>query len=139
MNWALRPHADFAPPDARTALDETLVLLGPDPQIVGFEPSYLHKLLPWVEQGGRIVVAPRERDRDDRGHARRSLMSRRRPSSKRSGWSGSQLTNVGSDPEPRRRRQRSGRVFTPEEMSLSEILDQMHRSGADADRCAGRG
>lgn len=38
----------------------TVLLLQPDPDLAGFEPTYLHALLPWVEQGGRIVLATRE-------------------------------------------------------------------------------
>ena len=34
----------------------TLVFLQPDQQIAGTEPTYLHSLLPWVEQGGRLIV-----------------------------------------------------------------------------------
>lgn len=36
----------------------TLVLLGPNPSIVGFNSRYLTDLMPWVEAGGRVVVAP---------------------------------------------------------------------------------
>jgi len=36
----------------------TLVLLAPSPSIVGFNSRYLAGLMPWVEAGGRIVVAP---------------------------------------------------------------------------------
>jgi hypothetical protein len=47
----------IAPPtpdsDARS-----IVLLGPDPRLVQFEPKYLLSLIAWVEQGGRLVVAP---------------------------------------------------------------------------------
>lgn len=40
--------------------NSTVLLLQPDPDLAGFEPTYLHALLPWVEQGGRIVLVTRE-------------------------------------------------------------------------------
>lgn len=48
----------FAPPIAADLPTGSLVLLGPDPIIVGTEPTYLHDLQQWVQDGGRIVVAP---------------------------------------------------------------------------------
>jgi hypothetical protein len=42
---------------------QTLVLLRPDPLLVGYSPRYLASLLEWVEQGGRLVVAPADWDR----------------------------------------------------------------------------
>lgn len=36
---------------------ETFVLLQPDLDLTGTEPAYLQRLLPWVESGGRLVVA----------------------------------------------------------------------------------
>ncbi|MEZ6051056.1 MAG: DUF4350 domain-containing protein [Planctomycetaceae bacterium] len=52
----------LAPPDGSSLSDETFVLLGPNPQLAGFEPSYLHRLREWIDQGGRLVVAPRDFD-----------------------------------------------------------------------------
>ena len=42
----------FAPPEAANLADETLVLLAPNSRLVGFEPTYLLRLQPWIEQGG---------------------------------------------------------------------------------------
>ncbi len=39
--------------------NRTIAFLNPDPQIAGVEPRYLKNLLPWVEGGGRLVVAVR--------------------------------------------------------------------------------
>ncbi|WP_437223402.1 DUF4350 domain-containing protein [Planctomicrobium sp. SH661] len=50
---AQRRHAPPVPVDTST----TLVFLQPDPLIAGTEPAYLKSLLPWVEKGGRLVVA----------------------------------------------------------------------------------
>lgn len=55
---------DFSPPDPRDTT-QTLVFLQPDRSIAGTEPAYLHHLLPWVENGGRIVVALPRMDRVD--------------------------------------------------------------------------
>jgi hypothetical protein len=41
------------PPDGNA----TMLLIAPDPTVVGAEPAYLKSLVPWVEQGGRVVVA----------------------------------------------------------------------------------
>ncbi|MFO1045154.1 MAG: DUF4350 domain-containing protein [Planctomycetaceae bacterium] len=43
----------------------TLVLLQPDRRIVGTESSYLRSLLPWVEQGGRLVVVLSRSDQSE--------------------------------------------------------------------------
>jgi hypothetical protein len=48
----------FAPPQASENRAETIVLLGPDPQLVLFEPKYLKSLLSWIDEGGRLIVAP---------------------------------------------------------------------------------
>jgi hypothetical protein len=37
---------------------KTFVLLGPDPQLVQYEPKYLTSLKVWIENGGRLIVAP---------------------------------------------------------------------------------
>jgi hypothetical protein len=52
----------LAPPKPDDLTAFTVALLSPDPQVVGYEPAYLQRLLPWVEQGGRLVVAPSDRD-----------------------------------------------------------------------------
>lgn len=49
--------------------DSTVLLLQPDPSLAGSEPTYLHALLPWVEQGGRLVLATRETESFLRKHA----------------------------------------------------------------------
>ena len=60
-----------------TETQQTLVLLRPDPELTGREPVFLRDLSPWVERGGRLVVATTgEFDRDflDRS-AKQSLRS----------------------------------------------------------------
>jgi hypothetical protein len=41
--------------------EATLVLWRPVPDLVQMEPAYLHALATWVEDGGRVVVAPERR------------------------------------------------------------------------------
>ncbi len=48
----------LAPPTAVVARDVTLVLWKPQPELVQMEPAYLRALARWVENGGRVVVAP---------------------------------------------------------------------------------
>ena len=48
----------IGPPDAKLPINSTLVLWGPHDDLVENEPAYLERLLPWVESGGRLVVAP---------------------------------------------------------------------------------
>ena len=48
----------ISPPDASLPLNSTLVIWGPHDDLVENEPVYLERLLPWIEQGGRLVVAP---------------------------------------------------------------------------------
>ena len=48
----------LAPPTAVVGREVTLVLWKPQPDLVRGEPAYLHALARWVENGGRIVVAP---------------------------------------------------------------------------------
>jgi len=47
-------------PPTPPANNATLLLLAPKPELVSVEPAYLKSLLPWVEGGGRIVVAVRD-------------------------------------------------------------------------------
>lgn len=47
-------------PPSAPRLGETLVLIAPSPEIVGSEPAYLKSLMPWVESGGRMVVAVKD-------------------------------------------------------------------------------
>lgn len=47
-----------APPDVHLPVHSTLVLWGPHDDLVEHEPVYLERLLPWIESGGRLVVAP---------------------------------------------------------------------------------
>ncbi len=64
----------LAPPTAVAGRDVTLVLWKPQPDLVKMEPAYLRALSRWVENGGRVVVAP-----DGRRAASRPLgMSGRR-------------------------------------------------------------
>ncbi len=51
-----------SPPDASLPVNSTLVLWGPHADLVENEPAYLERLLPWIESGGRLVVAPPPRD-----------------------------------------------------------------------------
>lgn len=44
-------------PIAPTETRQTLVLMRPDPTLTGREPVFLRDLSPWVEQGGRLVIA----------------------------------------------------------------------------------
>ena len=48
----------ISPPDASLPVTLTLVLWGPHEDLVENEPAYLERLLPWIEKGGRLVVAP---------------------------------------------------------------------------------
>ena len=48
----------LGPPTAVVGRDVTLVLWKPQPDLVQVEPAYLHALARWVENGGRVVVAP---------------------------------------------------------------------------------
>jgi hypothetical protein len=47
---------DISPPQP-SADEKSLVLLQPDANLTGTEPIYLRRLLPWIEQGGRVIVA----------------------------------------------------------------------------------
>ena len=48
----------LGPPTAVVGREVTLVLWKPQPDLVQVEPAYLHALARWVEDGGRVVVAP---------------------------------------------------------------------------------
>ena len=48
----------LAPPDASLPTGSTVVLWGPDPDLVATEPRHLDRLRNWIERGGRLVVAP---------------------------------------------------------------------------------
>lgn len=50
------------PPGDGLPTNTTVVLWGPDPNLVATEPRHLQRLRRWVEQGGRVVVAPSARD-----------------------------------------------------------------------------
>jgi len=52
------PVSRRTPPPLPDLPAATLVLLGPNRSIVGFNSRYLTDLMPWVEAGGRVVVAP---------------------------------------------------------------------------------
>jgi hypothetical protein len=49
---------ELVPPDGLLDRDITLAIFEPDPVIVTSEPSYLHTVAKWVENGGQVVVAP---------------------------------------------------------------------------------
>lgn len=49
---------ELAPPQAEKLDDQTLLLIGPHAQLIRTGPKYVAALLEWVEQGGRLVVAP---------------------------------------------------------------------------------
>ncbi len=51
----------LAPPTGVVGRDVTLVLWKPQADLVQVEPAYLHALARWVENGGRVVVAPDEK------------------------------------------------------------------------------
>lgn len=48
----------LAPPEPGEGENETVVLFRPDPMLVAYSPRYLHTLLEWVDDGGRLVVSP---------------------------------------------------------------------------------
>ena len=48
---------NVSPPAAGDLPNGTLVLLSPNPILVGTGPTYLNELKSWVESGGRIVIA----------------------------------------------------------------------------------
>lgn len=50
----------LAPPHASDDHSRTLSLLGPNPQLLVFEPKYVKSMLAWVNEGGRLVVAPKQ-------------------------------------------------------------------------------
>jgi hypothetical protein len=53
----------LAPPEADDDdVGQTIVLLRPDPLLLGNAPRFLHALLEWVDRGGRFVVAPTDWD-----------------------------------------------------------------------------
>lgn len=52
----------FAPPSPELPTPTTFVLWLPSEELIANEPSYLKRMLEWVEQGGRIVVAPARPD-----------------------------------------------------------------------------
>ena len=56
LGVAVRRH--IAPPAGEEDTSQTLVLLNPNPRLVGVGPKYLHALRTWVERGGRVVVTP---------------------------------------------------------------------------------
>jgi hypothetical protein len=49
---------ELTPPDGLLDRDITLAILEPDPMLLTMEPSYLHAVGKWVENGGSVVVAP---------------------------------------------------------------------------------
>jgi hypothetical protein len=46
------------PPGEDLPQDATLLLWAPDPKLVALEPAHLRAVARWVEQGGRVVLAP---------------------------------------------------------------------------------
>jgi hypothetical protein len=46
------------PPGRGLPTASTVVLWGPQAMLVAFEPRYLQRLRDWVDEGGRVVVAP---------------------------------------------------------------------------------
>lgn len=56
----------IGPPTAVVGRDATLVLWEPQLDLVAIEPAYLHDLARWVQNGGRVVVAPDARSPVDR-------------------------------------------------------------------------
>ena len=69
----------LGPPTAVVGREVTLVLWKPQPDLVQVEPAYLHALARWVENGGRVVVAPDGRRAAPRpiGMSGRHLSTRR--------------------------------------------------------------
>jgi hypothetical protein len=47
----------LAPPTVNENV-KTFVMLAPDPQLVQFEPKYLTSLKTWIDNGGRLILAP---------------------------------------------------------------------------------
>lgn len=60
------------PPEANSLEGKTLVLWNPQPSLVSSDPSFLSSLQPWIESGGRVVVAVGEDD----SHVPESLQSK---------------------------------------------------------------
>ena len=77
----------IAPPDVSLPVNSTLVIWGPHEDLVENEPVYLERLLPWIEQGGRLIVAPPPRVREDLLRGNRSMRKRKPREAVRSLWS----------------------------------------------------
>jgi hypothetical protein len=56
---------ELAPPQADKLGHQTLLLIGPIEPLLQTGPKYVEQLLTWVEQGGRLVAAPRPHMMDD--------------------------------------------------------------------------
>jgi hypothetical protein len=65
----IRVDRSLAPPRPDVEGWPTLVILRPDPLLVGYSPRYLASLLEWVEHGGRLVVAPADWDHHWANHS----------------------------------------------------------------------
>ncbi len=77
----------IAPPDASIPVNSTLVIWGPHDDLVENEPVYLERLLPWIEQGGRLIVAPPPRVPTVSLLGNRPMPRLKRPRVVRSLWS----------------------------------------------------
>jgi hypothetical protein len=65
-------HREFGPPSERANQQSTLVLWGPQSDLVNAEPTYLRRLRQWIRGGGRLVIAP-DPNREARGDSRSSF------------------------------------------------------------------
>lgn len=54
----VRVERSLGPPSPQRGTPQTMVFNRPNPMLVAHSPRYLDVLLEWVEQGGRLVVAP---------------------------------------------------------------------------------
>ena len=64
------------PPSADLPTLTTLVLWVPHDDLVANEPAYLERLIPWVERGGRLVIAVPPRERISTAAAMRASLER---------------------------------------------------------------
>jgi hypothetical protein len=49
---------EFGPPSEKANKNTTLVLWGPQSDLIDVEPTYVRRLRQWIRSGGRLVIAP---------------------------------------------------------------------------------
>ena len=80
------------PPTSELPVSTTLILWMPHADLVANEPAYLERLLPWVERGGRLVVAVQPPSRN----WLTNVMQANSPDAKRDIWTTLMLPGVHS-------------------------------------------